>query len=114
LPGVEHVRVVNAWFLPPVAIGVYPSLGTDLEPMDDAALAAVDKVLEAAGPVPAGVTVERAALRGTSGVALVEESRNADLVVVGSRGRGRLRSLLLGSTSAEVAARSHCPVAVVR
>lgn len=114
LPGVEHVRVVNAWFLPPVALGVYPSLGADPEPMDAAAVEAVAKVIEAAGPAPAGVTIERAALRGTGGVALVEESHQADLVVVGSKGKGTLRGLLLGSTAAEVVSHAHCPVAVVR
>lgn len=114
LPGVEHIKVVNCWFLPPLAVGVYPALGTDLEPMDTAALEAVDRVLAAAGPAPEGVTVEREPVRGAAGVALVDESRNADLVVVGSRGRSSLRGLLLGSTSAEVAARSCCPVAIVR
>jgi len=114
LPGVERIRVINAWFLPPVAIGVYPALGTDLAPMDEAALAAVDRVLAAAGPAPDGVTIERDAVRGAAGVALVDESRDADLVVVGSRGVGSLRGLLLGSTSAEVASRAHSPVAVIR
>lgn len=114
LPGVEHIRVINSWFLPPVAIGVYPSLGTDLEPMDEAARQAVDRVLEAAGPAPEGVTIERDAVRGAAGVALVEESAHADLVVVGSRGVGSLRGLLLGSTSAEVASRANSPVAVIR
>lgn len=45
---------------------------------------------------------------------LIEASKDADLVVVGSRGRGRLLGGLLGSTSYSVAAHSRCPVVVVR
>lgn len=51
---------------------------------------------------------------GSAAGQIVEASRDADLVVVGSRGRGRLLGGLLGSTSYAVAAHSHCPVVVVR
>lgn len=44
---------------------------------------------------------------------LVEESRNADTVVLGSRGSGGFVKLLLGSTPLAVAAQSHCPVVAV-
>jgi nucleotide-binding universal stress UspA family protein len=46
--------------------------------------------------------------------ALLAEADNADLIVVGSRGRGGLRSLLLGSVSRTVLQHSKCPVAVIR
>lgn len=45
---------------------------------------------------------------------LVEASEVADLVVVGTRGRGAARSAIAGSTSVELAAKSHCPVVVIR
>lgn len=40
--------------------------------------------------------------------------RQADLIVVGSRGHGRLAGLLLGSVAQKVISLAHCPVVVVR
>ncbi|WP_328799671.1 universal stress protein [Rhodococcus sp. T7] len=45
---------------------------------------------------------------------LVEQSRHAQLVVTGSRGRGGFTALMLGSTSRALLRASHCPLMIVR
>lgn len=60
------------------------------------------------------VPVEVRIKRGRPQEALVEASDGAGLVVVGSRGRGGFRGLLLGSTSKHVLRESHSPVIVTR
>ena len=45
---------------------------------------------------------------------LVEHSKDAELLVVGSRGRGGFKSLMLGSVSQQCAQHAECPVVIIR
>ncbi|NJP34904.1 universal stress protein [Micromonospora thermarum] len=60
------------------------------------------------------VTVRHRLVRGSPGRVLVEESKEAQLVVVGAHGRGALGGLLLGSVSHAVLHHAHCPLVIVR
>jgi nucleotide-binding universal stress UspA family protein len=60
------------------------------------------------------VKVETAILQGNPAATLIAESRDAEMICVGSVGIGRFARALLGSTAAELAEAAHCPVAIVR
>ena len=60
------------------------------------------------------VQIETIAVEGQPAKALVEVANGADLLVVGSRGLGGFRELLLGSVSQQCAQHATCPVVIVR
>lgn len=58
--------------------------------------------------------VRKHVTQGQPAQVLVQESEGAELLVVGSRGRGGFTGMLLGSTSQHVVNHASCPVVVVR
>jgi nucleotide-binding universal stress UspA family protein len=83
---------------------VYPL--EELRNMQDADL---DQV--AAG---SSMTIERRLLKGRAADTLIMAAEGADMLVVGSRGRGGFRGLLLGSVSQQIAQHASCAVVIVR
>jgi nucleotide-binding universal stress UspA family protein len=106
------LQVVHAW--------EYPYQGprtTVTEPRElmelDAAKELQDAIHDLQISAGDGPVVEHELLEGNPADVLIRASEDADLVVVGSRGRGGFASLLLGSTSHAVVQHAHCPVTVV-
>jgi nucleotide-binding universal stress UspA family protein len=77
----------------------------------ETALTIASAAVEAAGKP---VKVETAIIEGDPAAALIAESRDAEMICVGSVGIGRFAQALLGSTAAELAEAAHCPVAIIR
>lgn len=61
-----------------------------------------------------GLTVDTEVRAESPTSALIEESRDARLLVLGSRGLGGITGMLVGSTAAALVAHAYCPVAVIR
>jgi nucleotide-binding universal stress UspA family protein len=78
-----------------------------------AAVTLAAKLIDHRRDHPSVAASERVA-EATPADALIDASRGADLLVVGSRGRSALAGLALGSVSTAVLHRAYCPVAVVR
>ena len=90
----------------------YAGESFDAETTRKAVAQLADEVAQETGETPAEITVHVA--RGDVAAELLRASRDADILVVGSRGGGGFAGLLMGSVSSKVAHHAKCPVAVVR
>jgi len=81
----------------------------DVQRRLDAAVA--DVLRGAGGDAP---TVSTVVVEGAPSDVLVQQAADAELLVVGSRGRGQVRGLLLGSVGLHCAMHGPCPVMIVR
>jgi len=105
-----RLEAVTAWEYPP-SFG-WSSVPSDWDPAKDMEKVLRDAVREAFGDrLPAGL--ELSVREGGAARVLLEASRGATMLVVGSRGHGGFAGLLLGSVSANVAEHATCPVLVV-
>jgi nucleotide-binding universal stress UspA family protein len=113
---------LHAWaFIPPAPLaepGLAPIPAADipgqLEAQRDGAEAEFATAIEQAFPEGPPVEIERRLVEADAGEALENESKSADLVVVGSRGRSGITAALLGSVSKHVVDHAACPVVVVK
>lgn len=105
-----RIEVVMTWeFLPNYGWAGVPPIAVPQAELEDQLAQIVTEVFN--GEVPSELTSR--VVEGSAAASLVAESKNAQLVVVGSRGHGGFAGLLLGSVSAKVAEHAACPVLVV-
>jgi nucleotide-binding universal stress UspA family protein len=110
-----RLRAVSAWHVPLGAYGagLAPTPESLVEDCEEAAHDVLEQALASVGDL-GGVEIEGVVREGHPAHVLVEETHDADLLVVGSRGLGGFRELLLGSVSQQCAHHARCPVVIVR
>jgi nucleotide-binding universal stress UspA family protein len=106
------LKAVTAWSIPTLAYEA-DWTGAELEPQTFEAAANSTLAAALAGVDTTGVDVERIVRQGQPADVLVLVAGEDDLLVVGSRGLGGFRGLLLGSVSQQCAQHAKCPVTVV-
>ncbi|RAY11405.1 universal stress protein [Actinomadura craniellae] len=107
-----RLRVLHGWELPPALLQT--GYGVDQADVEESMRSGLVHAQEHWRGAHPGVEVVESTVRAHPVTALVEASGEADLVVVGARGRTGLGAFRLGSVSHGVIHHSHVPVAVVR
>jgi nucleotide-binding universal stress UspA family protein len=124
----SRVRVVHAYELPRVpltdaGLGVASGVAAPAPPTEhdevrrvverDARTLIEGALRRADGEAIDGLEIDRVAAQGPPALTLIESARNAELLVLGSRGRGGFLGLLLGSVSQQCAQHPPCPVVIL-
>jgi nucleotide-binding universal stress UspA family protein len=112
------LELVCAWEVPVTGVG----FGYGFAPVSDEMLKGLEQgaeellaqAAEEAREVAPDIEIATHVAEGAPAQALIEASRGAEMLVVGSRGVGGFHELLLGSVSAQCAHHAACPVVIVR
>ena len=105
-----HVKALTCWNYPNAYIVPYALGNFDFK---EAAQKVLDTAVESAFGLdyPRGLTTEL--VQGSARSVLIEASKDAALLVLGRRGFGGFKGLLMGSVSSSCTAYAHCPVMIV-
>ncbi len=113
-----RIVALHAWtlpFAPADPLVAAPSMSPELiKDLQEAAADMLKRALNEVEDEAEGVEIEQRVVQGSAGGVLVEAARDADLLVVGSRGHGGFVGLLLGSVSQQCVHHAPCPAVVVR
>ena len=108
-----ELRIVVAYDPIPLYLGE-PNMQVVITNRKGEAEDILDAAIKEVGKVPCEIHTELIEGDPASAILEVAKVRTSDIIVMGSRGLGRLAGLLLGSTSQKVVSHAPCPVLIVR
>jgi nucleotide-binding universal stress UspA family protein len=109
-----HGYAVHVIYAFPALVSYFGTTAHEYFPQVEKEAAAAFERATADVPNTDGVEIRRSMVPGNPSEKLVEASSGARLLVVGSRGVGAFRGMLLGSVSTHCVHHAHCPVVVIR
>ncbi len=109
----KEFRIVVSYDSIPVYLGE-PNMQFAIDNRKKDAEEILDKAIKEVGAIPCEIHTEM--IEGDSATAIIDvaTTRESNIIIMGSRGLGRLAGLVLGSTSQKVVAHAPCPVLIVR
>ena len=109
----KELRIVAAYEPVPAYLGE-PNLSKTISERMHDSQSTLDEAERAVGDIPAQIQTE--AVEGSIAEAIINIAtvHHSDLIVMGSRGLGRLAGAILGSNSQKVVSEAPCPVLIVR
>lgn len=105
-----RVTVVTVWSVP---VTSYPGMFADGTIFESAAREVLDQVMASVDASGLDHPIDTQVVPGSAPGAILDAANDATLIVVGSRGLSRFKSLMLGSVSLQVVHHAMCPVVVV-
>jgi nucleotide-binding universal stress UspA family protein len=109
------VDAVHAWQVPvPYGYGYGYAMILPVPDLEQAAGQVLDKAVAEVADLAPGVEIRTVIVEGNPARALLDAAKDADLLVVGSRGHGGFAEALLGSVSQHCVHHADCPVVVIR
>jgi nucleotide-binding universal stress UspA family protein len=109
-----RLTAVHAWSVPAGPIGLDGNALITYQAYEEAARAVLDDVVGSTYVRGLVAPIEPVLREGGAAHVLVEAAKDADLLVVGSRGHGGFGALMLGSVGNQCTHHAPCPVVVVR
>ena len=109
------VDAVHAWYIPATyGYGYGYAMVMPVPDLEKIAVQVIDKAVAEVADLAPGVEIRALTVEGNPAQALLDAAKDADLLVVGSRGHGGFAQALLGSVSQHCVHHADCPVVVIR
>jgi nucleotide-binding universal stress UspA family protein len=105
------LRIIHVF---PALVTYWGTTSSEYYPKEEAEARKVFEHALASAPSMDGLDIEQTLTPGNPAEVLIEASRQASMLVVGARGRGGFRGVVVGSVSWHAVHQAHCPVLVVR